>query len=245
MVQTSSGEDEAARLVHEAGTALHMTRPGSMRGSRKGLQVMNMPNKKSRPGAIGGVRRLVGAIGHAAKVQASEVALMASFAANAPLRIVGRRLDPPPVRCPRQREAHPCMPCAAGALLGTKSTWSWSPEAYGRKAYSDAISYAPFGISVEQVATGPSPRCNSTVVLKPGRTKCIWSDTAWAGSSSHRPRGLCDDDPAQAVSDQIHFVRPGFRQHAVHLGDEPVGDLLHRDSEGCVAGCVDCQALRP
>jgi triacylglycerol lipase len=119
-------------------------------------QVMNLPNKKSWPGAIGGVRSLVGAIGRAAKVQASEVALMASFAANAPLRIVGSRLDPPPSPVPpAQPQSAPlaCPVLLVHGFCGTKSSWSLvarSLRAHGLTV--DAISYAPFGISVEQVA---------------------------------------------------------------------------------------------
>jgi len=39
--------------------------------------------------------------------------------------------------------------------------------------------------------------------------------------------GLRDDDPAKAVSDQMHLVRAGLRQHPLNLDGEPVGELLH------------------
>jgi triacylglycerol lipase len=118
--------------------------------------MMNLPNKKSLNGAIGGVRKLVGAIGHAAKAQASEVALMASLAANAPLHLVGSRLDPAhnPVP-PAQAQS---APLARAVLLvhgfcGTKSNWSLVARSLRAQGLTvDAISYAPFGISVEQVA---------------------------------------------------------------------------------------------
>ena len=35
--------------------------------------------------------------------------------------------------------------------------------------------------------------------------------------------GLRDDDPAQAVSDQMQLIGAGLRQHSLNLGDEPVG----------------------
>ena len=47
-------------------------------------------------GPIGGARRLVWRIGRAAMVQASEMALIASVAARAPLHLVGGVFDPAP-----------------------------------------------------------------------------------------------------------------------------------------------------
>jgi triacylglycerol esterase/lipase EstA (alpha/beta hydrolase family) len=118
--------------------------------------MMNLPNKKSWPGAIGGIRRLVGAIGHAAKVHGSEVALMASFAANAPRHIVGRRLDParnpvPPAQAQSARLACPVL--LVHGFCGTKSSWSLVARSLKAQGLTvDAISYAPVGVSVEQVA---------------------------------------------------------------------------------------------
>ena len=54
--------------------------------------------------------------------------------------------------------------------------------------------------------------------------------------------GLRDDDPAQAVTDQMHLVRAGLRQHPPNLDGEPVGELLHRGSERRVGDRVKGQA---
>ena len=51
--------------------------------------------------------------------------------------------------------------------------------------------------------------------------------------------GLRDDDPAQAVSDQMHLVRARLRQHPPNLDGEPVGELLHRGPERRVGDRVD------
>ena len=118
--------------------------------------MMKWPNKKLWPGAIGGVGRLVGAIGHAAKVHASEMALMASFLANAPLHIVGRRLDParsPVLPAQAQSARLACPVLLVHGFCGTKSSWSLVARSLKTQGLTvDAISYAPFGISVEQVA---------------------------------------------------------------------------------------------
>ena len=50
---------------------------------------------------------------------------------------------------------------------------------------------------------------------------------------------LSDDDTAQTVSDQMHFVRTGLRQGPLHRGDELVGKLLHRISQWAVCNRVD------
>ena len=54
--------------------------------------------------------------------------------------------------------------------------------------------------------------------------------------------GLRDDDPAQAVSNQIYLVRAGLRQEPLYLDGEPVGQLLHRGSERRVSDRLDGQA---
>ena len=84
------------------------------------------------------------------------MALMASFTANAPLRIVGSRLDPArgPVP-PAQAQSAPlaCPVLLVHGFCGTKSSWSLVARSLKAQGLTvDAISYAPFGISVEQVA---------------------------------------------------------------------------------------------
>ena len=54
--------------------------------------------------------------------------------------------------------------------------------------------------------------------------------------------GLRDDDTAQTMSDQMQLVRAGFRQDPLHLGDEPVGQPLHRGSKRRVSDRLDRQA---
>ena len=107
-------------------------------------------------GPIGGARRLVGRIGRAAMVQAYEVGLMASIAARAPLHLVGGGLDPAFGALPLLL-AHPA-PTARPVLLvhgfgGTKSSWSYLARTLSARGLTvDAITYTPFGTSVEQLA---------------------------------------------------------------------------------------------
>jgi triacylglycerol lipase len=124
--------------------------PAPIGGARRRRDVM------SPFGPIGGARRLAGKIGRSATVQANEVRLMASVAVRAPLHLVGGGSGPAfgalsPV------QAHPA-PMSRPVLLvhgfgGTKSSWSYLARNLSARGLTfDAITYAPFGTSVEQLA---------------------------------------------------------------------------------------------
>jgi triacylglycerol lipase len=101
---------------------------------------------------IGGTRTLVRRIGRAAKVQAYELGLLASLAATVPLNLAGERFEPA-VDAP----VHP-TPTARPVLLvhglgGTKSSWSYLARTLTARGLTvDAITYTPFGTSVERIA---------------------------------------------------------------------------------------------
>ncbi|MDT5103790.1 MAG: triacylglycerol lipase [Mycobacterium sp.] len=110
----------------------------------------------SPPGRFGGARTLVRALGRAALVQANELGLMASLAAMAPLHLVGGSSDRA-FGALQRVQAHPA-PSTRPVLLvhglgGTKSSWSFVEQALAAKGLTvDAISYTPFGTSVERLA---------------------------------------------------------------------------------------------
>ena len=114
--------------------------------------------RSDRTGApgVGSARTLVGVIGRAVMVQASEMALLASVAARAPLRLVGADLDPG--RDPRSPAAEHTASRARPVLLvhgfcGTKSSWSLVATSLSAQGLAvDAITYTPFGTSVERLA---------------------------------------------------------------------------------------------
>ena len=107
-------------------------------------------------GPIGGARRLAGKLGRAATVQANEVRLMASVAVMAPLHLVGGGLGPAFGALPAVQEQS--APTSRPVLLvhgfgGTKSSWSYLARNLSARGLTfDAITYAPFGTSVEQLA---------------------------------------------------------------------------------------------
>ena len=102
---------------------------------------------------IAGARAMVRRIGRAAKVQASELALMASVVATVPLQLAGG-LEPA-VDAPLH--AYPA-PTVRPVLLvhglgGTKSSWSYLARTLTARGLTvEAISYPPFGTSVEEIA---------------------------------------------------------------------------------------------
>lgn len=106
--------------------------------------------------AIGGARTLVRMIGRAAVVQAYEMALMASFAATAPLHLVGGGFDAPRDALPTVRAG--TAPTTRPVLLvhgfgGTTSSWSLVARALRARGVTvEAITYTPFGTSVEHLA---------------------------------------------------------------------------------------------
>ena len=95
-------------------------------------------------------------IGRAAKVQAYEVALMASVAARAPLHLVGGGFDPacgplPPVQAHTAPTARPVL--LVHGFGGTKSSWSLLARTLSARGLTvDAVTYTPFGTSVERLA---------------------------------------------------------------------------------------------
>ncbi|MET0993465.1 MAG: alpha/beta fold hydrolase [Mycobacterium sp.] len=119
-------------------------------GPRKRVDV------KSWPGPIGGARAAVRIIRRATMVQAYEVALMASVAARAPLHLVGGGFDTasealPPFQAQTAPTARPVL--LVHGFCGTKSSWSLLARALRARGVTvDAITYTPFGTSVEQLA---------------------------------------------------------------------------------------------
>src|SRR5258705_10974467 len=107
------------------------------------------------PGPVGGARSLVRMIGRAAMVQAYEVGLMASLTAMAPLHLAGGS-DPafgtlPPVQAHTAPAARPVL--LVHGFGGTKSSWSFLARTLRARGLTvEAITYAPFGTSVEQLA---------------------------------------------------------------------------------------------
>ena len=126
-----------------------------------------------------------------AMVQASEVRLMASVAARAPLHLVGGGLDPAFGALPMLL-AHRAPTGASGAARAR--LWGHEvqlvlPRAnptcprFDRRC-DDLRAVRHLGGAARRPARRRGwPGC----CLKPARTRCIWSDTAWAGSSSRRP----------------------------------------------------------
>ena len=107
-------------------------------------------------GSFGGARTLFAVLGRVALVQASEVAMMASVAARAPLRLVGASLHPARGTLPlaQAQSAPPARPVLlVHGFCGTKSSWSVVARTLSARGLTvGAITYAPFGTSVEQLA---------------------------------------------------------------------------------------------
>jgi triacylglycerol lipase len=103
---------------------------------------------------IGSARMLLRMVGRAAIVQAYEVGLMASLAATAPLHLADDRFDPAddaPVHAHIAPGGRPVV--LVHGLGGTKSNWSFLAQALtARGLIVDAITYPPFGTSVERIA---------------------------------------------------------------------------------------------
>ena len=109
-------------------------------------------------GVFDAARTAVRMIGRAAKVQAYEVALMASVAAMAPLHLVGGGFDP--AWGPRSPVQAHTAPTTRPVLLvhgfgGTKSSWSLLAQALSARGLTvDAITYTPIGTSGADVEPG-------------------------------------------------------------------------------------------
>ena len=107
------------------------------------------------PGPLGGALSLVQMIGRAAMVQAHEVRLLASLAVMAPLHLAGG--SAPAFGGLSSVQAR-TSPAVRPVLLvhgfgGTKSSWSFLARTLRARGLTvDAITYSPFGTSVEQLA---------------------------------------------------------------------------------------------
>ena len=107
-------------------------------------------------GPIRGARTLVRRIGRTAMVQAYEVGLMASVAASVPLHLIGGVFDPacdalPPVQANSAPAARPVL--LVHGFGGTKSSWSLLARTLSARGLTvEAITYPPFGTSVERLA---------------------------------------------------------------------------------------------
>jgi triacylglycerol lipase len=114
------------------------------------------PQVVSSPGPLGGARKLVRTVGRAAIVQAYEMALMASVVKTASMHLVGGGTDPA-FGIPQRLQTGP-TPSTRPVLLvhgfgGTKSSWSLVARTLAAKGLTvEAITYPPFGTSVERVA---------------------------------------------------------------------------------------------
>ena len=105
------------------------------------------------PRAIVGARSLVMRIGHAAMVQAYEVGRMASVAATVPLNLF-RGGSNPGYGAPQGVRATAARPVLlVHGFGGTKSSWSRIARSLSDRGLTfDAVTYPPFGTSVEQLA---------------------------------------------------------------------------------------------
>jgi len=110
---------------------------------------------ETRVSAIGGARTAVRTISGVALMQARELALMVAVAAMLPLHLVG---GSDPGRAPLRPAQTDAAPKARPVLLvhgfgGGKSSWSVIAENLSARGLTvDAITYPPFGASVEQLA---------------------------------------------------------------------------------------------
>ena len=105
---------------------------------------------------LGGARAAVKTAQRAAMVQAHEAALLMSGAATAPLRLIGSGYKCASGMSPREK-AHTASRTRPVLLVhgfgGSKSHWSLVAQALSARGLTvDAISYAPLGTSVEQLA---------------------------------------------------------------------------------------------
>jgi triacylglycerol lipase len=106
-----------------------------------------------RAGAIGAARAAIRTISRAATVQAYELAMMAAVAAMLPLHLVNGS-DPGRGPLPGAYTAANARPVLlVHGFGGGKSSWSTIARTLSARGLTvDAITYPPFGTSVEQVA---------------------------------------------------------------------------------------------
>jgi triacylglycerol lipase len=126
-------------------------RPSAGVGARIPRDVMPPPL-----GPIVSACKLIRTIGRAAIVQACELGLMASVAATVPLQLAGGRVDQgvgvlPPVQTRTAPTARPVL--LVHGFCGTASSWSFLARTLNARGLTvDAMTYTPFGTSVERLA---------------------------------------------------------------------------------------------
>ncbi len=109
----------------------------------------------SWPHPIRETRKLLRVIGRAAMVQASEVALLASFVTTMPPHLTGAPYVQAPPALPSRggTETVPRPVLLVHGFCGTKSSWSLVAQRLVADGFTvEAISYSPFGTSVERLA---------------------------------------------------------------------------------------------
>jgi triacylglycerol lipase len=130
-----------------------------MEESHQSVPVPDTPRRRgamSPPGLFGGAGTLVRTIGRAGMVQACELGQLASLVKPPSLHLVGDGTDPAFVALQRV-QAHRATSTRPVLLVhgfgGTKSSWYFVERALAAKGLTvDAISYTPFGTSVERLA---------------------------------------------------------------------------------------------
>jgi len=136
-----------------------MSTPQPMRRQQR-EQVCGSPRRVALTAALrvlGGAREAVHTVAGAAMVHANEVAMVMSVAAMAPLRLVGGGVESASGLSPHMK-ARRTAPTTRPVLLvhglgGTKSSWSLIAQTLSARGLTvDAITYAPLGTSVEQLA---------------------------------------------------------------------------------------------
>jgi len=137
--------------------------------SRQPAHVSSSPSRMdmtTRPRGIGGARSAVHLMARAAMVQAHEAALLLSVAATAPVRLFRGDHEPANTISPH---AKPHAAATLPVLLvhgfgGAKSSWSLVAHALSARGLAvHAISYAPVGKSVEQLAAQLVAEVESTL----------------------------------------------------------------------------------
>jgi triacylglycerol lipase len=127
-------------------------------GHRSAL-VHDAPRRRgpmSPPGRFGEARALVRTIGSTGMVRALELGQLASLVKTMSLRMAGGETDPAFV-APQRIQGRPATSTRPVLLVhgfgGTKSSWYFVARALAAKGLTvDAISYTPFGTSVERLA---------------------------------------------------------------------------------------------
>jgi triacylglycerol lipase len=111
----------------------------------------------SPPGLFGGAGTLVRTIGRAGRVQAYELGLLGSFVKTASLHLAGGGGADPTLVALQRVQDHPATSTRPVLLVhgfgGTKASWHFVARALAAEGLTvDAITYTPFGTSVEQLA---------------------------------------------------------------------------------------------